>query len=358
MACGAAVRRGRRRRRRGRGRRWRRAPSRGGVAVGRRPSAACRRACAACASGACSRRLASSRRLDLRLLGLLDLLAERARQRDRRSRAAPGPRRRRRSPLAALAVTPTPTRRPSGTSPSSPATGSDGVGRALVDEQAGAQVVADRVEAVDRGRLVEDVVHQALDAVGVAEGLEHLAQVAPTGRTALASARRSAITGRASVTAGVPVLDASPSESTAGIAACENGPRRRTTLLMSPALGAEVGQHRRRLRPPASRGATIVGSSSSRNSRQRLDVVRERGALLGRRLGHLAGVADRARDARAVARERRQHRVRVDRELLERGVLAGEDREHLVGLLQRRVRAPDHLVEVACRGRRRRCRAR
>ena len=38
------------------------------------------------------------------------------------------------------------------------------VGRALVDDQPGAQVVADRVEAVDRGHLVEDVVHQALDA--------------------------------------------------------------------------------------------------------------------------------------------------------------------------------------------------
>ena len=39
-------------------------------------------------------------------------------------------------------------------------------------DQAGAQVVAERVEAVDRRDLEEDVVHQALDAAGLVEARE------------------------------------------------------------------------------------------------------------------------------------------------------------------------------------------
>ena len=160
--------------------------------------------------------------------------------------------------------------------------------------------------------------------------------VTPTGRTAVARPRTSATTGRASITACVPVLDASPSESTAGIAACENGPRRRTRLLIAGALRAEVGEDRRRLvgerAEPDHRRLELV-----EEPRQRLDVVLERVALLGRRLGHLAGVADRARDPLAIARQRRQDRVGVDRELGELRVLLGQDREHLVGLLQRRI---------------------
>src|SRR3712207_6421412 len=48
---------------------------------------------------------------------------------------------------------------------------------ARVDEDVGPQVVADAVVAVDRRDLEEDVVHQALDAAGVAEALEREAQV-------------------------------------------------------------------------------------------------------------------------------------------------------------------------------------
>ncbi len=143
----------------------------------------------------------------------------------------------------------------------------------------------------------------------------------------------------------MPVLDASPSESIAGIAAFENGPRRRTTLLMSPARACRsvsTGVVSSESDPSRS----IVGLSSSRKRGSVWMSSSSARALLRGRLGHLAGVADRARHPRAVARQRREHGVGVDRQLLELRVLAGEDLEHLVGLAQRRVRAPDHLVEV------------
>ena len=87
-------------------------------------------------------------------------------------------------------------------------------------------------------------------------------------------------------------------------------------------LRVQVGQHRRRSRRPASRGCTIVGCELVEERGQRLDVGGEVVAALGGGLGHVARVADRARHARAVARQRRQDRVRVDRQLLEHRVLA------------------------------------
>ena len=48
----------------------------------------------------------------------------------------------------------------------------------------------------------------------------------------------------------------------------------------------------------------------------------------------------------ALARQRREHGVAVDGELLQRLVLGGEDLEDLVDLLERRVGAADDLVEV------------
>ena len=50
------------------------------------------------------------------------------------------------------------------------------VDRAGVEEQARPQVVAEGVEAVDGGHLVEGVVEQALDAAALLERLEHLPQ--------------------------------------------------------------------------------------------------------------------------------------------------------------------------------------
>ena len=75
--------------------------------------------------------------------------------------------------------------------------------------------------------------------------------------------RRSAITGRASITAGVPVFDASPSESMAGIAASENGPSRRIRLLIAGACSPRSVSTGVDSSASAPR-RTIVGSSSSR----------------------------------------------------------------------------------------------
>ena len=168
----------------------------------------------------------------------------------------------------------------------------------------------------------------------------------PTGRTAFASARRSAITGRASVTAGVPVLAASPSESTAGIAACENGPRRRTTLLMSGARAPRSDEHRRRLvgerAEPLHRRLELV-----QERRQRLDVV---GRARPRRSAVALATSLELRIALATRARSRASGARIVSELTascsSTRVLLGQDLEHLVGLAQRRVGAPDDLVEV------------
>ena len=188
---------GRVRRRGRRGRRpspWPRRGAAGGAAAARRVGAAAarrrrpasgRRRPSAGASGVVARlapaRLARRLRCGLRLLRGRVLASWPSRPPGRapararsRSRAAPG-RRRRRRPRWSSPSPRTRTRRRREVRRAA-RDRRRRVGRALVDEQPGAQVVADRVEAVDRGRLVEDVVHQALDAAGVAEGLEHLAQ--------------------------------------------------------------------------------------------------------------------------------------------------------------------------------------
>ena len=55
---------------------------------------------------------------------------------------------------------------------------------------------------------------------------------------------------------------------------------------------------------------------------------------------------DEVRGARPVARERGHDLVRVAREVLEHAVLVAEDREDLVGLLQRRVGVADRLAQL------------
>ena len=91
---------------------------------------------------------------------------------------------------------------------------------------------------------------------------------------------------------------------------------------------------------------TIVGRSSRRKRGEPLDVGLQRVAALGGRLGDLAGVLDRAADVRALARQRLEDRVGVARQVGDHLVLLGEDLQHLVDLLQRRVGAADDHAQV------------
>ena len=170
--------------------------------------------------------------------------------------------------------------------------------------------------------------------------------VTPTGRTAFASARRSAITGRASITAGVPVFDASPSESMAGHRGLRERPEAADEVVdvaarcaprsVSTGVDSSASAPRR----------TIVGSSSSRKrgsvwmssaSASRFSAV-ALATSLELRIALATCARSRASGASTVSELTASCSSCV--------VLAGQDLEHLVGLLQRRVGAPDDLVEV------------
>ena len=156
------------------------------------------------------------------------------------------------------------------------------VARAGVEDQARAQVVAEGVEAVDGGHLVEDVVEQALDAAAPLEGLEHRRRGLADGLGDLRrTRRRSLMTGSASLDAGVPITDASPSDSTAGMPASQNGPSSMIMRLMS--------------------GATSPRSANTgvASSRQRAEAAHRRREL--------------AQEARAAARCRPRGRRRARR---------------------------------------------
>ncbi len=143
----------------------------------------------------------------------------------------------------------------------------------------------------------------------------------------------------------MPTSVASPSVSTAGVAASENGPSCFTKRLIAGACAprsANTGVAWS-ANPPR---RTIVGRSSRRNGGRRWRSASRsarRSAVASR---HLGGVLERGGDAAALAGQRRQHGVAVARQLLQRVVLRGEDRQHLVDLAQRRVGAADDLVEV------------
>ena len=151
------------------------------------------------------------------------------------------------------------------------------------------------------------------------EGLEHL----PRGRADRAQRRSPARAGRAitgqrvACIAGVPIFAASPSDSTAGM----RGLRERARAALDHAVdvgrdGAEVGAAPASSRRPARRAAPSSARSSRRNARQPLDVGLEVVAALGGRLRRPSlELLDRAADVRALARQRREDRVRVAREV-------------------------------------------
>ncbi len=112
---------------------------------------------------------------------------------------------------------------------------------------------------------------------------------------------------------------------------------------------AKVGEHGRRrvaeaaqLRHRRAQLAQEAGEAS--------EALFEVFAALGRRLGGDRRLVDEAGDALALARERAEDRVGVDRELHELAVLAGERRQDLVRFPQRRVRALDDLRELVAAG--------
>jgi hypothetical protein len=101
----------------------------------------------------------------------------------------------------------------------------------------------------------------------------------------------------------------------------------------------------------------VISSESAPEARHRraqlaqelgelLDVLLEVRAALRGRLSHLGGARERPRDVAALARQRREDRVAVAGEVLQRLVLRGEDRQHAVDLLERRIGPADHGADV------------
>ena len=91
-----------------------------------------------------------------------------------------------------------------------------------------------------------------------------------------------------------------------------------------------------------SRASSGVSSRRKRGSRS-MSASRSSRALGGRLRRPRLEFSMSAADVPALARERRERRVGVAREALQRLVLRGEDPEHLVDLLERRVGAADDL---------------
>ena len=167
------------------------------------------------------------------------------------------------------------------------------------------------------------------------------------GRRRLACrARRSWISGRARISAGRPRSSASPRLGKLSLAASENVPR---PLIRSSICGAAVPRSRSSGVPctASSSRSAISGRSSRRKSGSRLmpRLMSPRRSAeaspvrvgLHDPVGHLARA--RARAGRAPRRSRAPGRASD-------AVLVGQDREHLVGLAQRRVGAVDDLVQL------------
>ena len=112
-------------------------------------------------------------------------------------------------------------------------------------------------------------------------------------------------------------------------------------------LRAEVGQHRRHLvRQPAE--ALHRRRELAQEGRQLGDVLLEGARALGRGLAARRWPSmTKSATCGAVAGQRSEDRVAVAGQVGEHAVLAGEDREDLVGLLERRVGVDDGLAQVA-----------
>jgi hypothetical protein len=96
-------------------------------------------------------------------------------------------------------------------------------------------------------------------------------------------------------------------------------------------------------------GRAQLGHRRAQLAQEGREPAEARGDLrvaLGRGLRELLGLDDEAPDVLLVARQLADHLVGVAREIGEDLVLAGEDRQHLVGLAQGRDRAADGVVEV------------
>src|SRR4051812_26239300 len=111
------------------------------------------------------------------------------------------------------------------------------VRRAGVDDEHRAQVVAQRVEAVDRRRLEEEEVHQPLDAPVDWKLLSSFDRFFVSGLAFVANEPRSLTIGLAASSALRPGTDASPRLTSAGVAAWLNGPSCSMKRLISGALG-------------------------------------------------------------------------------------------------------------------------
>ena len=167
--------------------------------------------------------------------------------------------------------------------------------------------------------------------------------------------------GSAAASAGAPGgrrRAASPSVASAGIDASRERAELADEAVQVGRRGAQVGQHRRELVGEHARGRPA--SAAARAGRPAAArIVRSMSALRSAvawavSLALLMKLDTRSRRVG----QRREHGVGVGCQVGERAVLVGQDRQHLVGLAQRRVGAVDRLVQLARRGRRGRCRTR
>ena len=149
------------------------------------------------------------------------------------------------------------------------------------------------------------------------------------------------------VSAGPPTSAAAPSDCSAGMPACENGPELLDEAVDRRRLLAEVGQHRRHLvgqpaealhrRRAARAGRPAAWRCSARGRRARSAVAW---------LATLACVTKSATFG-AVAGQRREDRVAVAARLASTRFWRARIVEDLVGLLERRVGVADGLAQVA-----------
>ena len=92
--------------------------------------------------------------------------------------------------------------------------------------------------------------------------------------------------------------------------------------------------------------STISRRSFAQEAGQQVEPRRDVAAALGGGLAGLVGDHDEVREVLALARQRRERLSESRASRTRRPVLLGQDGQHLVGLLQRRVGAVDDLVEV------------
>jgi hypothetical protein len=200
--------------------------------------------------------------------------------------------------------------------------------------------VAVGIEAVDRGHLVEEVVHQALDPARVLERGEQRREVVgqrlrvrgeltDVGDDRLALGQRGAADVRGSAQ-GLERRDPCRRE----------GPELLDEAVDGGRLLAEVGEDRRRLAGERAQ-ALHGGRQLTQEGRQLGDVLLEVARALGRGLAREVGLRDEVGDPRPVAGQRGEDHVAVAGQVGQRAVLVGEDPQDLVGLLERRVGVPD-----------------